>query len=196
MVMHLAFEKSADSMLKKLVKVLAGPYVHVEMILTHTEFNHAGISPPATLLHTAYSAFMSETFARIEQKDFWYGDDSHDFLFLPVSPEELYRIRTACEACVKSKIPYNATDMFFSQIPLRNPTERDIYHCKSLFCSQAMVLVLRSCLDPDNELQGPLAMVNSRTVTPSHLHDILKPFCVSKSKAQAVQAVYNPTVHF
>ena len=196
MVLHLAFEKSTDSMLKVLVKVLAGPYVHVEMIITQAEFNHTGAAPPATLLHTAYSAFMSETFARIEQRDFCYGDDSHDFLSLPVTAEELYRIRTACEACVKSKVPYNTRDMFFSQIPLRNPTERDIYHCKSLFCSQAMVLVLRSCLDPDHELQGPLAMVNSRTTTPSHLYDLLRPYCVSRKKAQAVQAVYNPSIHF
>jgi len=196
MVLHLAFEKSADSMLKKLVKVLAGPYVHVEMVVTQAEFNLSGITPPATLKHTAYSAFMSETFARIDQRDFWYDDESHDFLSLSVSPEELYRIQTACEACVKSKIPYNTTDMFFSQIPLRNPTERDLYHNKTLFCSQAMVLVLRSCLDPDHELQGPLAMVNSRTITPSHLYDLLKPYCMTRTKAQAIQTVFNPSVHF
>ena len=196
MVLHLAFEKSSDTMLKALVKILAGPYVHVEMIITQAEFNHDGTTPPATLLHTAYSAFMSETFARIEQRDFWYGDDSHDFLSLSVSPEELYRIRLACEACVKSKIPYNTTDMFLSQLPLRNPTERDLYQSKSLFCSQAMVLVLRSCLDPDHELQGPLAMINSRTISPSHLYQTLKPYCMSRTKAQAIQHVYNPSIHF
>jgi hypothetical protein len=192
MALHLAFEKSTDSALKVLVKWLAGPYVHVDMLVTQVEFNHA----TPTLTHMAYSAFMAETFSRTEQKDFVYGDDSHDFLSLSVTPDELYNIRAACEACVKSRIPYNTTDMVLSQLPLRNPTEGDVYHTSTLFCSQAMVLVLRSCLDPDNELQGPLAMVNSRTVRPSHLHDILKPFCVSTSKAQAVQAVYNPTFHF
>jgi len=195
MALHIAFEKSSDTMLKALVKVLAGPYVHVEMIITHVEFNH-NTGSPATLLHTAYSAFMDEPFARIEQRDFTYSDDCHDFLSLSVSPDELYRIRKACEACVQSKIPYNTTDMVLSQLPLRNPTERDLYHCKTLFCSQAMVLMLRSCLDPDHELQGPLAAVNSRTVSPSRLYEVLKPYGMSRTKAQAIHAVYNPSVHF
>ena len=195
MALHLAFEKSTDSMLKKLVKILAGPYVHVEMIVTQVEFNHR-VGPTATLRHTAYTAFMEEPFARIEQRDFAYGDDTHDFLSLSVSPDELHRIRTACEACVQSKIPYNTTDMIFSQLPLRSPTERDLYHCKALFCSQAMVLMLRSCLDHDHELQGPLATVNSRTVSPSRLHEVLKPYSMSRIKAQVVHTVYNPSVHF
>lgn len=196
MVLHLAFEKSADTMLKQLVKVLAGPHVHVEMIVTQAAFNHEGTFPSATLLHTAYSAFMSETFARIDQRDFCYNDNTHDFLSLSVSADELYRIQKACEACVQSKIPYNTTDMVFSQIPLRNPTERDIYQSKSLFCSQAMVLVLRSCLDADHELQAPLATVNSRTISPSHLYSLLKPYCMTRTKAQAIQTVYNPNIHF
>lgn len=195
MALHLAFEKSADSILKKLVKVLAGPYVHVEMVISQTKFNHLGLSPVATLSHTAYSAFMSETFARIEQSNFWYDDESHDFLSLPVSAEELHRISNACDACVESKIPYNTTDMFFSQIPMRNPTERDLYNSKTLFCSQAMVLVLRSCLDPGHALQAPLAMVNSRTVSPSHLYEILKPYGKVKSKAQVVDVAYDPNLH-
>lgn len=181
--------------MKAIVKILAGPYVHVEMLITQTQFHHMGQSPPATLKHTAYSAFMSETFACIDQRDFWYSDESHDFLSLAVSAEELHRISTACDACVKSKIPYNTSDMVFSQVPLRNPTERDLYHSKSLFCSQAMVLVLRSCLEPGHRLQAPLALVNSRTVTPSHLYEILRPYCIEKTKAQAVDAAYDPTIH-
>jgi hypothetical protein len=195
MALHLAFERSADTAMKKLVKFLAGPYVHVEMVITQTHFHHLNQSPPATLSHTAYTAFMAETFARVEQKDFWYDDESHDFLSLSVTAEELYRIHTACEACVESKIPYNTSDMLFSPIPLRNPTERDIYHCKTLFCSQAMVLVLRSCLDPGHELQGPLSTVNSRTITPSHLYELLKPYCLCKNKAQAINNQYNPSIH-
>jgi hypothetical protein len=195
MALHLAFEKSADSMLKKLVKILAGPYVHVEMLVTQTHFHHLDQSPLATLKHSAYSAFMSETFACIDQRDFWYSDDSHDFLSVPVSAEELHRIAGACDACVQSKVPYNTTDMVFSQVPLRNPTERDLYQSKSLFCSQAMVLVLRSCLEPGHKLQGPLALVNSRTITPSHLYEILKPHCSQKTKAQAVDCAYDPRVH-
>jgi hypothetical protein len=192
MALHLAFEKSTDSALKVLVKWLAGPYVHVDMLVTQVEFNHA----TPTLTHMAYSAFMAETFSRTEQKDFVYGDDSHDFLSLSVTPDELYNIRAACEACVKSRIPYNTTDMVLSQLPLRNPTEGDVYHTSTLFCSQAMVLVLRSGLDHDHELQGPLAAVNSRTISPSSLYALLKPYSMSRTKAQAIHAAYNPSVHF
>lgn len=177
MALHLAFEKSADTMLKKLVKVFAGPYVHVEMIVSQKEFDPAG---KPSLVHTAYSAYMSETFSRTPRKDFWFSDECHDYLSVCVSPEELYRINKTLEACVESKIPYNTSDMVLSQVPLRNPTERDIYDSKTLFCSQAAVLVLRSCLDEEHMLQAPLAQINSRTVSPSRLHEVLAPYCLPK----------------
>jgi hypothetical protein len=183
MALHIAFEKSTDSLLKKLVKFVAGPYVHTELIITQAEFDDSGKSK---LVHTGYSTFMRETFSRIFQKDFWYDDQCHDFLSIPVSPEELYRLSKSCEACVESKIPYNAADMVLSQIPLRNPTDRELYQSKTLFCSQAAVLLLRACLDEEHVLQGPLALVNSRTVTPSHLYEIIKPFCPQRSKMQAL----------
>jgi hypothetical protein len=195
MALHLAFEKSTESALKVLIKWLTGPYVHVDMLITQVAYNHAAGGSP-TLTHTAYSAFMYETFSRTEQQDFMYGDDTHDFLSLSVTPEELYNIRSACEACVKSRIPYNTFDMALSQLPLRNPAEGDVYHTSALFCSQAMVLMLRSGLDPDHELQGPLATVNSRTISPSGLYSLLKPYSMSRTKAQTIHAVYNPDVHF
>ena len=180
--LHLAFEKSADSLLKKLVKVFAGPYVHVEMIITQTLYDNSVSGRPPILQHASYSAYMSETFSRTLQKDFWFDDQCHDFLSVSVTPEELYRINKTLEACVESKIPYNTSDMLLSQVPLRNPTDRDIYESKTLFCSQAAVLVLRSCLDEDHVLQAPLAGINSRTITPSKLHEVLASFCLPKLK--------------
>ena len=174
MALHFAFEKSADSLLKKLVKFLAGPYVHVELIVSSDN------------IHTAYSAYMSETFSRTFQRDFWFDDEHHDFLNIPVTSDELYRISKACEACVDSKKPYNTMDMVFSQIPLRNPKEKDLYSSKSLFCSQAAVLVLRSCLDEHHILQPTLSSINSRTVSPSHLFETLKPHCMRVLKHQAL----------
>ena len=169
MTLHILFEKSADSFLKKVVRALAGPYVHTEMIVSQTQ--------PSTV-HTSYAAYMSEDFSRTMQKDFWYNDQSHDFLSVRVSPEELRRICDTCEACVKTKIPYNTKDMVLSIIPLRNPTEKNIYQAGSLFCSQSIVLVLRSCLEQGHPLQASLESVNSRTVTPSHLYSLIRPHCV------------------
>ena len=175
MALHFAFEKSADTLLKKLVRLLAGPYVHVELVVSSSD-----------RVHTAYSAYMSETFSRTFQKDFWFDDQNHDFLNIPVSQDELYRISKACEACVDSKKPYNTLDMVFSQVPLRNPKEKNLYESKSLFCSQAAVLVLLSCLDEHHILQPVLTNINSRTVSPSHLFETLKPHCSRVMKNQVL----------
>jgi len=170
MALHIAFEKSADSFIKKLVKVLAGPYVHTEIIITN-----------AAKIHTAYSAYMACSFSKTQQEEFCFNDDTHDFLCVPVSAEELDRIAKSCEACVRSKKPYNTQDMVLSQIPLRNPTDKDLFHSPALFCSQAVVLVLRACLNIDHDLHPHLAVVNSRTISPSNLHAVLKPVCAPRS---------------
>lgn len=177
MALHIAFEKSADSMLKKLVKILAGPYVHTEMIITQSE---------PVRVHTAYSAYMSHPFSRTLQKDFWFEDNCHDYLQIPVSPDELHRICETCEACVETKVPYNTHDMVLSQIPLRNPTERDLFHAPTLFCSQAVILILRSCLNDAHSLQPCLSSVNSRTITPSQLYELLRHHCVPKCTRQVL----------
>lgn len=177
MALHIVFEKSADSFLKKVVKAIAGPYVHTEMIISQTQ--------PSTV-HTSYAAYMSEDFSRVTQQDFWYEDNSHDFLSVRVSTEELRRISDTCEACVATKIPYNTKDMVLSIIPLRNPKEKNIYQAGSLFCSQSIVLVLRSCLEPGHPLQASLAGVNSRTITPSHLYSLIRPHCVPACLKQVI----------
>ncbi len=178
MALHLVFEKSTNNVIKMIVKALAGPYVHTEMIISQ---HHP------TPLYTAYAAYMSETFSRTPQCDFWYEDQSHDFLTVHVSTEELRRISDTCEACVKTKVPYNTRDMMLSIIPLRNPKEKSIYEAGSLFCSQSIVLVLRGCLEPDHPLQAILAPINSRTITPTHLYELMRPHCVPACVNQVLQ---------
>lgn len=175
MSLHIAFEKSADSVLKQIVKTLAGPYVHTEMV----------VSRPSPV---AYTAFMHETFSRVDQRDFWYSDQTHDFLVVTVTPEELERIHNTCEACVKTKIPYNTRDMVLSVVPLRSPKERTIFQTPSLFCSQSIVLVLRSCLEAQHPLHAPLGTVNSRTITPTQLHALLRPHCTPASTHNVCEA--------
>ena len=175
MALHIAFEKSADSLLKRIVKTLAGPYVHSEIVVSHT-------TPIPT--HTAYAAYTGETFAHVPQQDFWYEDQTHDFLRIDVNSEELRRVNDTCETCVKTKIPYNTRDMVLSIIPLRNPREKDIYHASSLFCSQSIVLVLRSCLDANHPLQPNLLSINSSTITPTQLYDLIRPHCTPASTNQ------------
>ena len=176
MAVHIAFEKSADCFFKRVVKTFAGPYVHVEIIVS-----------PKDAAHIAYTAYMSETFSRTLQKDFRYSDEEHDYLSIPVSDDELYRIGVACEACVESKIPYNLADMAMCQLPLRHPTDTSLYECKALFCSQALALLLRTCLDPHHRLQPYLTGINSRTITPSQLYQALAPHCIPKTTTQVLK---------
>jgi hypothetical protein len=180
MALHIAFEKSADSLLKKIVKTLAGPYVHTELVVSHAT------SIP---LLTAYAAYTGETFTQVPQQDFWYTDQTHDFLRVHVTGDELRRVQDTCETCTRTKIPYNTRDMVLSIVPLRNPKEKDIYNAPSLFCSQSIVLILRSCLDPQHPLQPDLLAINSRTVTPSQLYDLIHPHCAPVSTNQLMGRV-------
>ena len=169
MALYIAFEKEADNMIKKVVKTFAGPYVHTDIIVSQ-------VNP--TNISTAYSSFMGEGFGRVFQKDFWFSCNTHDFLFIDVSQEELTKISETCEACVLSKKPYNTKDMVLCLVPLRTPREKDIFEADSLFCSQAMILILRSCLNQEHPLQATLHCMHSRKTTPSQLYTELKSTCI------------------
>jgi hypothetical protein len=169
MALYIAFEKEADSMIKKVVKTFAGPYVHTDMIVSQ-------IHP--TNINTAYSSYMGEGFGRVFQREFCFSNNSHDFLFIDITPEELTRISEMCEACVQSKKPYNTKDMVLSVVPMRKPREKTIFEAESLFCSQAMILILRSCLHQEHPLQTILWSTHSRTTTPSQLYTLLKSNCL------------------
>jgi hypothetical protein len=168
MALHLAFEKDADSMIKRVVRAFAGPYVHTDMIISQ-------IAPAP--IHTAYSSYMGEGFMRVFQHEFCFSAKTHDFLFLDVTPEEIRKISETCEACAESKIGYNTRDMVLCIVPLRQPKEKDLFQAGSLFCSQAMILILRSCLNPEHPLQAVLQNVHSRTTTPSQLFTALQSAC-------------------
>ena len=170
MALYIAFEKEADSVIKKLVKTFAGPYVHTDLIVSQ-------LVHPVNI-STAYSSFMGEGFGRVFQNDFWFSCNTHDFLFIDVTPEELKRISDTCEACVASKKPYNTKDMMLCLLPIRIPREKNIFEAESLFCSQAIILILRSCLNQEHPLQTIIHSIHSRKTTPSQLYTELKSTCV------------------
>ena len=168
MALYISFEKDADSLIKKVVQTFAGPYVHTDMIISQIHPNH---------VNTAYSSFMGEGFGRVFQRDFMFSHKSHDFLFVDVTAQELMKISETCEACVLSKKPYNTKDMVLSIVPFRCPREKTIFEADSLFCSQSMILILRSCLNQEHPLQSILWHTHSRTTTPSQLYAELKSAC-------------------
>ena len=166
MVVRLAFERTCSDAMKYIVQTLSGPYVHTEMIVVDDSADKR-----------AYSAYMSDTFSSTPERDFAFSDLTHDFLHVETTPAESKRVWDTCEVCTITKIPYNYSDMVLCVVPLRSPTERDIFTCRTLYCSQAMVLILRACLDKTHPLQAPLAAINSRVVTPTQLFRALEPFC-------------------
>jgi hypothetical protein len=159
----MAFERSYEGVVRKIVRQLSGPYVHTDMIVT----------PGTTQRPASYTAYMGERFSKNTVHHF--SDESHDFLRVEVDADEYDRLWRTCEACVLCKIPYNTKDMILSVVPMRNPTERPLDKCRSLFCSQAMVLILRSCLDEAHRVLGTLHDVNSRVVSPTALYEHLLP---------------------
>lgn len=167
MVVQLAFERTGSTYMKRLVRALSGPYVHTEII----------VQQEGTATKRAYSAYTNSKFARTPQRDFAFSDATHDFLQVETSPDESRRVWNTCEVCAITKIPYNLSDMVLSVIPLRSPTETTIFESNTLYCSQAMVLILRASLEPTHPLQAVLATINSRVASPTQLFEALKPHC-------------------
>ena len=169
MVVQLAFERTASTPIKYVVQTLSGPYVHTEIIVQ--------AEGTAASAKRAYSAYMHSVFARTPERDFGYSDATHDFLEVQTSADESRRVWNTCEVCALTKVPYNLHDMVLSVVPLRAPAEKTIFDSRTLYCSQAMILILRSSLEKVHPLQDALAAINSRVASPTQLFHTLEPHC-------------------
>jgi hypothetical protein len=181
MSIHLAFERTDDTLLKKVVRQLSGPYVHTELVVTSTH------EEAPFIRRKSYSAYIDYVFFGSEEKQFVFADETHDILHVKASACEIEDIRKTCETHVELKTPYNLKDMVFSVLPGRNPKDKNIYEVKTLFCSQAMVLILRQCLEENHPVRNAISSLNSRVVTPSQLYTILKPVCESVAAKQIMR---------
>lgn len=100
----------------------------------------------------------------------------HHLLQLQLSPAQCRQVYATCEACVQAKLRYNHSDLMLSLVPLRNPIDLPIDKVKSVRNVQAVVLILRECLDPsESELGVRLRTINSRTINPTGLEQLLAP---------------------
>ena len=181
MSIHLTFERTDDTWLKQVVKKLSGPYVHTELVVTSTH------DEAPFIRRKSYSAYIDYVFFGSDEKSFRFADETHDILHVNASAQEIEDIRLACETHVELKTPYNYKDMVLSVLPGRNPNDKSIYNVKTLFCSQAMVLILRQCLEENHPVRKVLDPVNSRVITPTQLFDILKPVCESVMARQIMR---------
>jgi hypothetical protein len=109
----------------------------------------------------------------IQSSDF--GVRNH-MLLLDISVEECVKIQNTCEACVRAKLGYNTYDALMSLVPFRCPEDLSIFQVQSVRNVQATVLIVRECVDPASNTTGTaLKDLNSRTIRPTDLYNILKP---------------------
>ena len=181
MSIHLTFERTNDTWLKQVVIKLSGPYVHTELVVTSTH------DEAPFIRRKSYSAYIDYVFFGSDEKSFRFADETHDILQIKASAQEIEDIRLACETHVELKTPYNLKDMILSVLPGRNPNDKSIYKVKTLFCSQAMVLILRHCLEENHPVRKVLDPMNSRMTTPTQLYNLLKPVCESVAARQIMR---------
>lgn len=85
------------------------------------------------------------------------------------------KIYNLCIACYSVHKDYNVMDRALcSVVPFYAPVDDvDIYEASSLHSAQAVVLILRSCLDSNHDIRQRILTMNSRTTTPEKLRDDL-----------------------
>ena len=108
-------------------------------------------------------------------------EKAEDFLLLSIDEEETRKMRATCEACVKAHKPFNLSDMLLIHIPFREPEEISVFAAQTLNSTQAVILILRECLNRDNPLLKGLEGLKSRQTFMDVLYDRLKPYTLPVS---------------
>jgi hypothetical protein len=99
-----------------------------------------------------------------------------EFLMLSVDEEEAINIRKTCEACQKAHKQYSIQDMLLMLLPFRDPKEISLFDAETLNNVQAIILILRECLNPDNPLRLALQGLNSRATFIVTVYDRFAPY--------------------
>lgn len=165
--------------LPKFMSVFGGTPIHCEAVL-HEE---ASLSQ-----RFFYTAFMGERFSlNMMTEGMLTRDDVFDTLALKVTQDELHDMQMFFMALVEAKTPYNYTDLplaagFAGKGEFLNTMFPDVENHqqpKSVFCSQAIVLCLKRCLNPKNNpgLYEAISKLNSRATSPRRLLQVLEPYC-------------------
>ena len=105
----------------------------------------------------------------------WLNRFNLDFLMLSVDEDEQLKLKKTCEACVASHRPYNLKDVLLMQLPFYSPPESTIFEVEKINNTQAVILILRECLNPSNTLRLGLEGLHSRQTFASTLYERLSP---------------------
>jgi len=102
--------------------------------------------------------------------------DTMTLLRLSVTQDEAEKIHKTCEACAKARIPFNLSDLLLIYMPLRDARDVPLFEAETLNSAQAVILILRECLDPDHHLRGALEGLHSRQTFVETLYDRIRPY--------------------
>lgn len=165
----------------RLVRAFTCNPIHVEWML------HA---PGETCRRLAFSAFMGEGFAMTTITEESAGNKKWVYTAMPVTGEEAERMLGYMMGMVEAKIQYNYADLgvaaglcghgSFEEAMFPDVRPEGPKGLERVFCSQAMVIVMRSCLDdgvdgsPSARARQIVDGMNSRTVAPSALYRALQ----------------------
>ena len=162
--MHLVFKRDSNGTVEQMVKLLSGEMIHVDII-------------PNEPALSAYTSYMFESFSKNKIEN-TYSPSTHTTLYIPLTEEENARAITFLTSCVDRNVPYNYSDIFRCVLPgnsLLSDVSPDNF--STLFCSQAVVLCLRTALEPDHLAFTVVKQLNSRITTPQTLYNMISPFC-------------------
>ena len=158
---YVVFKKAVESRVESVVRWFAGPMIHVDIV--------PGDHP------LSYTSYMFETFSVNPMTG--YDPLRHTCLGIEVTQPEHDAAQKMLLRFVEKGVEYNYNDVVRSVLPGTSDApdvgaEEDI---KSLYCSQAVTLVLRSCVTQNKALSELLCTMNSRFTTPNMLYEALAP---------------------
>lgn len=119
-----------------------------------------------------------------------------DSLLLSVTSDEALKLHSSCVACAACRKPFNLQDLLLIHthhiLLVDPPAELPLYTAPTLNTAQAVILILKECLDPaTNPLMDPsksrLPTLHSRRTYVETIYDAIHPFA-----APVVLHAYTP----
>lgn len=161
---------------KQWQRLFVGPQIHVDTLIHAPGTQHKLIS---------YTAYMYEKFSATLMGAELIENEDHTSIAIPIDQDECERIQHYLMALV-GNATYNYKDLALAMGLLGHGTfantmcedidGTDPTKITSVYCSQAVVLLLRYCLNPESnaELLHEINKLNSRHVTPHKLFETVK----------------------
>lgn len=135
----------------------------------------------------SYTAYMNEKFSLNLMSERIRSNENYVNLSLDISEEEYHSCNKYLSSMV-DRVEYNRSDAMlllpimpskglFVDTMITDVDGSDPSNIKSVYCSQAVVLVMRECLKDRASLMEQLDGLNSRLTSPCTLYTRLKGYC-------------------